>query len=105
MDTTTETEVEFTELIIEQEKPFLLEEIGTWFKKIKHHITDLPKDLLAQVDLLALIRKELYEDLNQLQHAALIIKAAENLQKDFPTINKWNWHPKQTYHPDYADLT
>ncbi|KGO85488.1 hypothetical protein Q765_15795 [Flavobacterium rivuli WB 3.3-2 = DSM 21788] len=92
-------------LDIDKEKKDLESYILKWFEKTKRHIEEIPKDLTSQVQLLSNIRKDLYEDLNQMQHAALIIKAAESLQKEFPSINKWHWHPKQTSHPDYADLT
>lgn len=100
-----ESDIEFTELNIDLEKPFLLAEIAAWFQKITEHIRVLPHELDEQVELLSAIRRELYEDLNQLQHAALIIKAAEALKIEYPKIDSWYWHPKQTSHPDYADLT
>lgn len=94
-----------TVLDIDKEKKDLEEKILKWFNTTKKHIEEIPIDLASQVQLLSNIRRDLYEDLNQLQHAALIIKAAEELQKNHPDINKWYWHPKQTSHPDYADLT
>lgn len=99
------SDIGFTELNIDLEKPLLLKEITTWFQKITEHIQVLPHELNEQVQLLSAIRRELYEDLNQLQHAALIIRAAEALKIEYPQIDKWYWHPKQTSHPDYADLT
>lgn len=93
------------ELNIKQEKTILQLEIENWFKVVKKHINKSPSGLTEQVRLLTAIRNDIYEDLNQLQHKALIIESAEILQKEYPKINKWKWHPKQTSHPDEADLT
>lgn len=93
------------ELNIKQEKTILQKEIDSWFKKMQGHLDKRPSKFKEQVQHLALIRKDNSEDLNQLQHKALIIEAAEELQKNFPEINRWTWHPKQTSHVDFADLT
>jgi hypothetical protein len=92
-------------LDIQIEKDILEQAITTWFSNMKLHIDSIPADVNSQVELLSKIRMGLYEDLNQLQHMALIIKVAEHLQKMHPTVTKWHWHAKQTSHPDYADLT
>ena len=94
-----------TLLNIQEEKDFLKSDILNWFASLKENLDPIPDDLNSQVELLAKIRMGLYEDLNQLQHVALIIKVAEQLQKNFPKITKWCWHAKQTSHPEYADLT
>ncbi len=94
-----------TILNIEREKLLLENQIANWFDTTKKHIETVPIELNAQVQLLANMRQDLYEELNQLQHAAFIIKVAEKLQIEFPQINKWCWHAKQTSHPDFADLT
>lgn len=92
-------------LDIQIEKDLLKQAINTWFSNMKQHIDAIPVDVNLQVELLSKIRMGLYENLNQLQHVALIIKVAERLQQMHPRINKWHWHAKQTSHPDYADLT
>jgi hypothetical protein len=93
------------ELDIKSEKRNLQIELVEWFNKTKTHIQSTPSRLKNQLKLLTNIRKDIYEDLNQLQHKGLIIATAELLLKIYPKINKWTWHPKQTSHPDEADLT
>jgi hypothetical protein len=42
--------------------------------------------------------RAVYEDLNQLQHEALVLEAAQFLKRTrfpAPTIN-WSWNPQQT---------
>lgn len=97
--------MELLNLDINYEKQLLVDELNDWFNRTKGHLNLVPADLPSQINLLYSIRKDIYEDLNQLQHKALIIRAAEQLQTEFPQINKWTWFPKQTSHPNYADLT
>jgi hypothetical protein len=92
------------ELNIKQEKINLQKKIETWVTTAKKHFDTTPCELNEQVLFLTKFRKAIYEDLNQLQHKALIIESAEILQKEYPKINKWKWHPEQTSHPDEADL-
>lgn len=92
-------------LDIAKEKHALEAHVSKWFRSIKQHTEEIPNGLYSQVERLSDIRKELYEDLNQLQHAAMIIKVAEQLQREYVLIDQWHWHPKQTSDPDLADLT
>lgn len=92
-------------LIIQTEKKKLRKELQDWFLIMKDHLKNIPTNIDEQVKLLGRIRKDIYEDINQIQHSAAIISAAEKLHKEFPEIDKWVWHPKQTSHKDYADLT
>ena len=92
------------ELNIKNEKIILQKEIEDWVTTAKKHFVTTPCELKEQVLFLTNFRKAIYEDLNQLQHKALIIESAEILQKEYPKINKWKWHPEQTSHPDEADL-
>jgi hypothetical protein len=93
------------ELNIKTEKILLKKELSDWFNKIGRHIANKPSTINEQIELLSLIRKDTYEDLNQLQHKGFILEIAEQLQLEFPQITKWTWHPKQTSHKDDADLT
>lgn len=93
------------ELNIGTEKKLLRKELSDWFNKIGKLIANKPPTINEQIELLSLIRKDTYEDLNQLQHKGFIIEIAEQLQLEFPQITKWTWHPKQTSHKDDADLT
>jgi len=93
------------ELVIKSAETALKTDLSVWFKSIRRHLEANPSSLLAQVDLLSAMRNELYEDINQLQHRSLILAAAKFLAKKYPQINKWAWHPEQTSHIDFADLT
>lgn len=90
---------------IQDEEANLEREITKMFSTIRNQTERVPEGLTDQVQRLFLLRSEIYEDLNQLQHAALILKAAKLLQNEFPEIDRWSWHPKQTSRPDEADLT
>jgi len=90
---------------IEKETENLKEGLNTLFDYLRRHTQTIPSTTDEQIMLLKNIRSNIYEDLNQLQHKALIIESAVILQKEYPKINKWNWHPKQTSHPEEADLT
>jgi hypothetical protein len=93
------------QLVVAKEKERLQKDIAGWFENIKKHTAQIPEELPKQVALLKNIRKELYEDLNQLQHAAMILEVAEKLQIEYPEVDQWSWHPKQTSDPEYSDLT
>jgi hypothetical protein len=92
-------------LDVKTEKLKLQNQIDDWFDKMQMYLDQRPKDTKGQIQHLAIIRKEVYEDLNQLQHKALILEVAERLQEEFSVINTWTWHPMQTSHIDFADLT
>ena len=87
------------------EKDILKNELQEWFSVIRKHLSKNPLSVNDQIELLNEIRKDIYEDLNQLQHKSAIILIAEELQKEFPSITEWYWHPKQTSQENYADLT
>ena len=90
--------------IIEQEQ-ILQVEIKNIFNSIQQLTKNIPDNLNEQVSRLFQLRSEVYEELNQLQHKSLILTVAKLLKKEFPEINRWTWHPKQTSNPDEADLT
>jgi hypothetical protein len=58
------------------------------------------------VALLARLREEVYEDLNQLQHEHLIIRAAVWLRDNnlVPPDTSWSWNPRQTGDHTEPDL-
>lgn len=64
--------------------------------------TEIP-NLDHAVDTLRAIRANTYENINQLQHAALILKAARSLTGKYEDAN-WYWHPFQTGGADEPDL-
>lgn len=93
-------------LNIKHEKLILEQELHNLFSILRRATeTHLPTGIDARINTLRKLRAEVYEDLNQLQHKALIIKAAELFQTEHPEINCWYWHPKQTSHPDEPDLS
>jgi hypothetical protein len=93
------------ELVIAKEKEKLKNELQNWFNSMKKHLEVIPMKIQEQIKLLENIRATNYEELNQIQHALAVLSVAEELQKEFSEINKWNWHPKQTSDKDLADLT
>jgi hypothetical protein len=93
------------DLNVESEKLILIKNIENWYNKMNEQLKLRPPSVEKQIEHLSLIRKDIYEDLNQIPHKAMIILVAEELQKEFPKINRWTWHPMQTSHPDFADLT
>lgn len=93
-------------LNITHEKQILEQELSNLFSILRRATkTTLSTGIDAQIKTLQKLRAEIYEDLNQLQHKALIIKAAELFQTEYPGIDRWCWHPKQTSHPDEPDLS
>lgn len=92
-------------LKIKSEKLALQKLLNCWYDRVSEHLLNRPNYFKDQLQHLSIIRKDIYEDINQLQHKGLIIEVAEKLQNEFPQINKWTWHPMQTSHDDFADLT
>ena len=93
------------ELDIASEKEKLKIELLEWFNTLNNHLKKIPKELNEQLELLSKIKINNYEDMNQIQHKAAIISVAEKFQIEFPEINKWTWHPKQTSNKNEGDLT
>jgi hypothetical protein len=70
------------DLTLMEEK--VLERAKQLILKVKKVIGDEPVDLTAGIKILADLRKDAYEDLNQIQHEAMILKAARSINsKDF----------------------
>jgi hypothetical protein len=71
----------------------------------KHTIRD-PETVRDAIKVLENIRHDVYEDLNQIQHEYLIIRAAMWLQKNqkIPQDATWSWNPRQTGTADQPDL-
>jgi hypothetical protein len=69
----------------------------------------VPASVADAIDLLARLRAEVYEDLNQLQHEYLIVVGARWLldRNLVPSEVQWLWNPRQTgdhLEPDLAAL-
>jgi len=58
------------------------------------------------IGILDSLRKETYEDLNQIQHEHLIVRAAEWLlaERKCPPQTQWFWNPRQTGDSSEPDL-
>lgn len=73
---------------------------------IRGTITKEPSSLNEGISILEHFRKDNYEELNQVQHEAMILRAALDLQsKDFagkPVT--WYWNPRQTGDSEEPDL-
>ena len=84
----------------------LLTKIRKLLSRTRHiaskKITSLDKGLNA----LSELRKEVYEELNQLQHAALILASARWPEKEVlhGSSAEWQWHPHQTGGINEPDL-
>lgn len=63
-------------------------------------------NLEVGLEILRSLRHLVYEDMNQLQHEALILRTTKLLQADFyPTVTiKWLWNPRQTGGKGEPDL-
>src|SRR5205823_344454 len=76
--------------------------ISTVQQIVTHNVADIP----AGVALLRLVRSEAYEDINQLQHEALLLEAAARLRTLHPELSEmnWFWNPANTGTGDEPDL-
>jgi hypothetical protein len=84
----------------------LLTQLKEVFSHIRLAGQTEPSALEPSLEILKHLRYLVYEDMNQLQHEALILKTAKSLQTDvYPTIPiKWLWNPRQTGSKDEPDL-
>ena len=74
--------------------------------EVRRVSTEDPSNLKSAIELLQHLRKAVYEDLNQIQHEAMILRAALVLQSDeFDKEDmEWYWNPRQTGGTDEPDL-
>ena len=65
-----------------------------------------PKNMKEGLKILSSLRNELYEDLNQIQHEALLVEAIQYLenQRNFPDNIDWLWNPRQTGNSSEPDI-
>jgi len=83
------------------------------FKKAKMLVTKVrrasaenPPNLESAIKILENLRREIYEDLNQIQHEAMILRAGLVLQRS-DLINEdveWYWNPRQRGGAEEPDL-
>jgi hypothetical protein len=84
----------------------LLHELKEVFSHIRVAGKAEPTNLELGLEILKTLRRLVYEDMNQLQHEALIIKVAKLLEAEvYPTVTiRWLWNPRQTGSKDEPDL-
>ena len=78
----------------------------TLLAAVRRHAENEPQTVTEAVATLAALRQEVYEDLNQLQHEHLIIRAAQWLRDNdlVPANASWYWNPRQTGDDTEPDL-
>jgi hypothetical protein len=83
-----------------------LNELKEMFSRFRLVGSTLPNNLELGLEILQSLRSLVYEDMNQLQHEALILKLAKLLETEFyPSVTvKWLWNPRQTGSKDEPDL-
>jgi hypothetical protein len=83
------------------------------FQKVKELIAasrtivaEEPPNLKFGIETLKQLRRAIYEDLNQIQHEGMILKAARLLESSELTGQEveWYWNPRQTGTADEPDL-
>ncbi len=74
--------------------------------RLRRAVADEVRDLDAGLAMLATVRHECYESLNQAQHEALVLAAASHLaRRDFRGRSvQWSWNPRQGGGRDDPDL-
>jgi hypothetical protein len=84
----------------------VLNEARALLVAVRRHAADDPRTVAEAVTVLAGLREEVYEDLNQLQHEHLIIRAAAWLRDNHlvPPDASWSWNPRQTGDHTEPDL-
>ena len=84
----------------------VLRDLRVCIKRI-HDLTQAHVETVKEgIAIIRAIRTELYEDLNQIQHEEMILRAIDYLQKKEVRGSKieWNWNPRQTGSGDEPDL-
>jgi len=87
------------------EKTVLLEARALLAAAARHAAAE-PETVSQAIQALAALREEVYEDLNQLQHEYLILRAAQWLLMNgvVPRDIQWQWNPRQTGDESEPDL-
>jgi len=84
----------------------LFEEVKGFLKSLRTSIREYPENLTKGIKILESVRERTYENLNQIQHEAMILRAARQLQQnDFAGQDvEWYWNPRQTGGKEEPDL-
>jgi len=82
------------------------EDARNLLSQIRAGVTEDVRDLARAIEILEGLRKQTYENINQIQHEAMILRAARWLQEsDFPGQDvEWYWNPRQTGTTEEPDL-
>lgn len=88
-----------------QERRRILADIQQLARNVARVVEGDIANLVQGIEVLGALRKTAYEDLNQLQHEALILEAAVMLEHELGATNiEWSWNPRQTGLLDEPDL-
>jgi len=84
----------------------LLNELREMFSHIRLAGKVEPTNLELGLEILQNLRSLVYENMNQLQHEALILKVAKLLEAEsyHSVAVRWLWNPRQTGRKDEPDL-
>lgn len=87
-------------------KTDIFNEIKRLISKTEGAIRDRPSNLTEGIDIVERLRRDIYEDLNQIPHKAMIVRAANLLSStDYRgKVIEWYWNPKQTGSKKEPDL-
>ena len=74
---------------------------------IRNLVVNAPSDLQTGINILERLRNKSYEDINQIQHEAMILRAVRLLESsDFAGKHiEWQWNPQQTGLAEEPDLS
>ena len=91
---------------IEKEEKKILSETNDLFAKFRKIVKDDSVDLKSGLNKLKELRASGYEDLNQLQHEALILQGLAWIinEKKIDQDTQWFWNPRQTGGDKEPDL-
>lgn len=87
-------------------KKQVLQEANEFLDSVREIVTGEPGSVQNPLSIMQRLRTRAYENLNQIQHKAMIIRAALFLEMN-DLRNKdvdWYWHPKQTGGLEEPDL-
>jgi len=84
----------------------LLSDIKTCVERIRSLVREDVTTVHRGIETLRRLREAIYEDLNQIQHEEMILRAARSLQgSDFQwEVVDWYWNPRQTGDRSEPDL-
>jgi len=81
-------------------------DIEQFFRIVRGHLPSEIETLDAGLSAMRRIRLDVYENLNQIQHESLLVRAREQLEAHEPRLSKarWFWNPRQTGDDSEPDL-